>query len=119
MPRSFVVNEQEVPWSTPRTHTSGGIRGSSRNKFIGDEKLGPWVSVAGLEPGYTVSPHSHTADEVIIILEGSMRVGDKECNAGSILYVEKNTPYGLTVGPKGCKFINVRSGHAETNYVKG
>ena len=57
-----------------------------------------------------VETHSHTVDEVIYIVEGSLTLGDRTCGPGTVLAIEKDTEYSFTVGQEGVRFLNIRPG---------
>jgi len=58
--------------------------------------------------GRLVDLHSHTEDEVILVLEGEMLAGPRKLGPGSALSVAKNTVYSFTSGKGGLRFINYR-----------
>jgi hypothetical protein len=58
--------------------------------------------------GMTLDLHSHTEDEVIVVLEGEMIAGPRRLWPGAALSVAKNTLYAFTVGDGGLRFINFR-----------
>lgn len=58
--------------------------------------------------GRLVDLHSHTEDEVILVLEGELVAGPRKLGPGSALSVAKNTVYSFTVGKGGVRFINYR-----------
>ncbi len=74
----------------------------------GDE--GPWVLYQEWTPNFEAAAHSHTADELICVLEGEMHLAGEICHRGSVLFVEKGTIYGpLKAGAHGVKFLNIRT----------
>lgn len=50
------------------------------------------------QPGTVAQPHSHDEHEVIYVLEGTLQFGQRTYGPGSVIFVEKNTPYAFTVG---------------------
>jgi quercetin dioxygenase-like cupin family protein len=58
--------------------------------------------------------HAHTEDEIIYILEGSMRLGAKVCEPGTALHIPGNALYRFQTGPDGCRFLNFRPVQAGT-----
>lgn len=61
--------------------------------------------------GRHVDRHSHTEDEVILVLEGELIAGPRKLGPGSVLSVAKNTVYSFSVGKGGLRFINYRPSH--------
>lgn len=54
--------------------------------------------------------HSHTEDEVIFIIRGSIRLGQKLFPAGTAVAIAGDTMYSIAPGPEGMSFINFRAG---------
>jgi hypothetical protein len=53
-------------------------------------------------------PHSHSADELIHILSGALRLGSQEYGAGTSLVIPADVHYAVS-GEYGLKFLNYRS----------
>lgn len=53
--------------------------------------------------------HSHSEDEIIVVLAGSMRLGNKLVGPGTALAIAADTLYSFTPGPDGLSFVNFRS----------
>src|SRR3954452_14764658 len=53
-------------------------------------------------------PHSHSADELIHILSGALRLGSQEYGAGTTLIIPADVHYAVS-GEYGLKFLNYRS----------
>ncbi|EJL27475.1 hypothetical protein [Novosphingobium sp. AP12] len=53
--------------------------------------------------------HSHSEDEVIVVLSGQMRLGPKLVGPGTALAIAADTLYSFTAGPEGLSFINFRA----------
>jgi hypothetical protein len=53
-------------------------------------------------------PHIHTADEIIYVVEGSMRFGSYELGPDTSICIPANVRYGQSAGDNGCKFLNFR-----------
>ena len=60
------------------------------------------------------SLHYHMVDEIIVVVGGEMRVGNRKLRPGTALAIDANTHYGLGVGEEGLSFINFRSSEALT-----
>ena len=61
-----------------------------------------------MPPNSVVAPHAHGADEIIVVKEGSLRLGALECPAGTSVLIPKDTLYSFHVGPEGVTFLNFR-----------
>lgn len=61
-----------------------------------------------VDPGVTLAPHSHAADEIIAVISGELQVGRRRCGPGSSMLVPADTLYSVRAGPEGCRFLNFR-----------
>ncbi len=56
-------------------------------------------------PGAEVSLHGHDKSEIIYILEGSLKFGNRTLDPGSSVYVGEETLYAFTAGDDGCRLL--------------
>lgn len=49
------------------------------------------------------------------MLEGEMQIGETVYKEGDCLYIEKGTPYGPTVAPKGVKLLRYAEAGPDRN----
>ncbi|HEV8296161.1 MAG TPA: hypothetical protein VGQ20_02650 [Acidimicrobiales bacterium] len=63
-------------------------------------------------------PHTHTQDEIIYILEGSIVFAQKEHGPGTALAIPANMRYSVTTGPNGMRFLNYRRDVSVQGYGK-
>lgn len=59
-------------------------------------------------PDEVVDLHSHDEDELIYVVEGNLKVGNRVLEAGASIFVAGDTLYGFTSGPEGVRFVNFR-----------
>jgi quercetin dioxygenase-like cupin family protein len=59
----------------------------------------PYVHMTRTPPGHHIALHSHSEDEVTVILAGTARAGDVECGPGTVLLIPAHERYALTAGP--------------------
>lgn len=65
-------------------------------------------------------PHSHSADEIIFVTAGTVRLGALELGAGTSLCIPGGTRYAEGSGPGGAVFINYRPEASDrTDFVRG
>jgi hypothetical protein len=65
-------------------------------------------------------PHSHSADEIIYIVSGSMRLGAYELGPDTSLCIPGGVRYAEASGEQGCVFLNYRPDVADrTEFVAG
>jgi quercetin dioxygenase-like cupin family protein len=60
--------------------------------------------------GFDSSLHSHSADEIIHVLWGQIRLGRHDLGPGATLAIRHDAPYRFHGGPSGYGFLNYRSG---------
>lgn len=72
------------------------------NHFPGTLPLSPEDAAKGI--------HSHSEDEIIFVIDGQIRLGEKLFGAGTALAIAADTLYSFTPGPDGLSFINFRAG---------
>jgi len=77
--------------------------------LIAEDKV--MVSFIEMEPGMTFPLHRHESEQIMIVLEGSLkqRIGDQEValQEGDVLVMESNLIHGGRVSEKGCKAIDI------------
>ena len=54
--------------------------------------------------------HSHSEDEIIFVVDGEIRLGNKLYGEGTAVAIAADTLYSFTTGPQGLSFINFRAG---------
>ena len=93
-----------------RPQLCGGRRVAGHLRII-ERSAGRVVVHTRYDPGLVIEKHSHLADEVIYVLEGELRVGERVCPAGTALVLERGTPFGPVIaGPRGAVLFEVFSG---------
>ena len=83
MGKSIIMHIDEASWVWGQPRRVDGPLEETGSQFIGDLEKGPWIYINSVEPNSTVEPHSHTEDEVIYIVEGSLTIGDRTCGPGT------------------------------------
>ena len=61
-----------------------------------------------LVAGEVVGVHSHSEDEVIFVIDGTIRLGNRDCGPGTALSIAADVKYGFASGEGGLSFINFR-----------
>lgn len=111
----------DTPWEqrgeTPENlravadQTSGSSASGSpaRRAQVTTGALGMHTQLSEMPAGFTVPLHSHSAHELMIVLEGGCTIsGGQELTAGDMVEVPGGTEYGFTVGSDGIRFVVVR-----------
>jgi quercetin dioxygenase-like cupin family protein len=52
--------------------------------------------------------HAHDHDEIIYVVAGEMRVGNRKLKPGSSMFIAGETFYSFEAGPEGLHFLNFR-----------
>jgi hypothetical protein len=60
--------------------------------------------------------HTHSADEIIYVVSGTMRLGRRLVPAGTSLCISGGTRYAQSAGPGGCTFLNYRKESSQQQY---
>jgi hypothetical protein len=60
--------------------------------------------------------HTHSADEIIYVLSGTMRLGKRLLEPGTSLCIGGGTRYAQSAGPGGCTFLNYRRDESQQQY---
>jgi len=87
--------------------------GARRKKLVQGE-AGFFMNRSVLPPGFRVPPHSHTHDELIVVLAGGCAFDDAlgELGPDDSIAIQANYRYGFTCGPDGMEFLTIRRGEA-------
>jgi hypothetical protein len=63
------------------------------------------------DPGMVVRRHGHNGPHVLVVLSGSVRIGDRECCPGTHVELPVGAAFGPHVaGPAGCELFEVMVG---------
>ena len=112
-PRLRVGNVHELAWIRSREQDNAdGSRSAVLNRIVASAPM--FVTYTRYEPGMLLARHSHQADEVIYILEGEVRVGERLWTEGTVAILEAGAFFGpLVAGPKGALLFEVFNGRPE------
>ena len=56
-------------------------------------------------PNADVNLHAHDEPEIIYIIEGSLKVGNRTLDAGSSVFIGADTLYAFKAGDEGCRLL--------------
>ena len=62
--------------------------------------------------------HSHSEDEIIVVTQGAMRLGQRLFGPGTAIAIARDTFYSFTPGPEGLAFVNYRPGPPQAFRMK-
>jgi hypothetical protein len=82
---------------------------SARRAQVTTGELGMYSQLSEMPAGFVVPPHSHSAHELMVIIEGGCVVDSGQTlTAGDMVEFPGGTEYGFTVGSGGIRFVVVR-----------
>jgi hypothetical protein len=110
-----ITHIDEAPWISDRDVQTGPRRLGVQ--IIGDVDEGLRALIVAQPPGHKTKVHSHSETEIIHILEGDIKVGNRTLGPGTCLFIEHDTQYQFTVGDEGVRFMNIRPGPSEYHPV--
>jgi predicted enzyme related to lactoylglutathione lyase len=62
-------------------------------------------------PGLVLEVHGHRSDHVIYVIDGSVRIGEVDCRAGTMVLLEHGAVFGpIEAGPDGTKLLEFYTG---------
>jgi len=85
----------------------GELISAFRLREPGDENSPQLVELRS-EPNSEIRIHSHDEDEIIYVLSGEMRIGNRKLAPGATLPVPGGVFYGFHAGPEGLVILNFR-----------
>jgi quercetin dioxygenase-like cupin family protein len=104
-----LVNRKDAPYytydspETQRKFTDGVVFADS-----GCSSCGLWLHESRLPGDVTIGRHFHTEDEIIVVLDGCLKLGRQELRLGDAVAIDANTMYTFKTGADGLRFINFR-----------
>jgi quercetin dioxygenase-like cupin family protein len=104
----FQVDANDLPWIEYDQALDADGRPQIRVKAVTmDQPDIPPVQFVEYAAGTTDPMHSHRTDEFFIVVEGSIRLGDVESGAGSVVFVPRDTEYAVQAGADGARYFRV------------
>jgi quercetin dioxygenase-like cupin family protein len=61
-----------------------------------------------LAPNFSLPRHHHNLDQLVLVLEGEARQGNRRFHAGDGYFTPAFTPYSTSAGPDGCRLLEIR-----------
>ena len=107
--------------ATPAELLEAAAATGARRKRLVAGQSGFFMNYSTLPAGFTVPVHSHSHDELIVILEGGCTVleGGPTLGPKDTMAITANHAYGFTCGPDGMRFLTIRGGEASTDLTAG
>ncbi|MEI8001027.1 MAG: hypothetical protein WCI50_06715 [Actinomycetes bacterium] len=73
----------------------------------------PYVHVTEVPPHHHIAAHSHSEDEVTVILSGVAHVAGTACGPGSLLVIGAHEEYAIDAGEEALVFAVIRPRKAD------
>ena len=112
----FLVDEIEFPDeaaspTAPRELVEDAQRSGARRKYLARGEGGFFSQVSWFPAGYTVPPHRHDHDELIMVVAGSLTMLDGGPTLGPLdsMVLSAGHEYGFTAGPDGMTITTIRT----------
>ena len=116
----FLVDEIPFPDESasgaPKALVDEAERKGARRKFLARGEGGFHSQVSWFPADYTVPPHRHDHDELIMVLDGSLTMldGGPTLRPHDSMVLSAGHEYGFTAGEDGMTFLTVRTGVSGT-----
>lgn len=88
--------------------STSGIGNVSEVLFRGEGDEGFSLVRAWFAPHYVLPRHTHNADCLYYVVEGSLLMGSQTLTAGDGFFVPENAPYAYEAGPEGVVVLEFR-----------
>lgn len=114
-----VARTADLPWQAAvnRDASAEQVQGVE-TKILFEGVGGIHAKEARFPAGKVVTPHHHSIDEFIYVLDGSCTLDDGTAlSAGDAVVLQKLNAYGFEVGPDGMRFLLIRPGDARLTPV--
>jgi quercetin dioxygenase-like cupin family protein len=113
--------DEEKESVAPRELIEEAKKKGARRKFLARGQGSFHSQFSEFPAGYVVPMHSHEHDELLVILDGSCTMlgdGGPTLNASDSVVLLGGFEYGFEAGPKGMKFMTIRTAKSGTKVVK-
>ena len=116
----FLVDQIPFPDEStsgaPKALVADAQASGARRKYLARGEAGFYSQVSWFPAGYTVPAHTHSHDELIMVLDGSLTVlgGGPTLGAADSVVIESGHEYGFEAGPDGVTFTTIRTGQSDT-----
>lgn len=115
---------ETTPWvdeakkkGVPKEVYEAAQKAGARRKMLANGENGLFVQYSELPAHYRIEPHTHSHDEVIMLLAGSCTLDSGETmNAKDAICLAANVEYGFTAGDGGMTFLTIRGGESVTKF---
>src|SRR5438105_831080 len=86
-----------------------GTRGQVKDlKVMHVNEGAPYITFIESAPNHYAQVHSHSEDEIMVVVKGRMFFNGKWCDVGSVIFVPANEEYWYTTGDEACRVALIR-----------
>lgn len=68
----------------------------------------PYITFIESAPNHYAQVHSHSEDEVMVVVKGRMFFNGRWCEVGSLIFVPANEEYWYSTGDEACRVALIR-----------
>ena len=114
------VDEAKVSKGPLAPKTVEAVRSGVRRKLLSRGEGGFFSHYAEFPPDYTLAPHSHNRDEMLIVVKGDATILGSELKLGPLdsIVLNAGVEYGLHTGPEGLGFFTIRAGDSQITFAE-
>lgn len=114
------VDESKVSKGPLAPETVEAVRSGVRRKLLSRGEGGFFSHYAEFPPHYTLAPHSHSRDEMLIVVNGDATILGTELKLGPLdsIVLNAGVEYGLHTGPGGLGFFTIRAGDSQITFAE-
>jgi quercetin dioxygenase-like cupin family protein len=110
----------ETPWADEQTTgapaelVAAAQRSGAKRKRMVTGDAGFFMNHSVMPAGFEVPPHTHSHDELIVVIEGGCTLmdGGPDLVANDAVVLRAGQRYGFVCGPDGMTFLTIRTGEA-------
>ena len=104
----FRVNQNDLPWFEYQEAIGADGTPQVRVKALTlHEPDVPPVQYVEYAPGHTDPIHSHETGEFFIVTDGELWLDDVANEAGSVVFIPRDTEYAVRAGAEGVRYFRV------------
>jgi quercetin dioxygenase-like cupin family protein len=103
----IVSGERSLPDAERGKLREGELTSEFRIREPGSAR-NPQLVELRYRPGAEIRLHAHDEDEILYVVEGAMRIGNRTVGPGACLTIPGGTFYGFHAGDEGLRLLNFR-----------
>jgi quercetin dioxygenase-like cupin family protein len=121
-PGATFITFDAVPWAVedpsavPAALLEAAAETGAKRKRLVKGEAGFFMNYSVLPPNFTGPTHTHSHDELLVIVKGGCTIldGGPTLGVNDTMAIAANHAYGFTCGPDGMTMLTIRAGEAST-----